>query len=198
MKHIALYLILFLGVTFSARSQSYDAAEVFVVNDSLITSISDLQTFQTQSKLDPDKAGFYSAVFPGLGQMYNKQYWKLPFIYGGGIMIGHLIKYNNDHYNAFRNAYIAENDGNPETVNPFPGFNVSSLQRRAEKYKRDRDFMVIIGAVLYFLNIVDAHVSAHLIEFEINDDLSLRPSYLPRTEHTVQNMGMSLVLQLSK
>ncbi|UXX78537.1 DUF5683 domain-containing protein [Reichenbachiella carrageenanivorans] len=163
----------------------------------VISDFGGIETFQSKSTLDPDKAALYSAVFPGLGQMYNKQYWKLPIVYGGAMVIGHFIKYNNDFYNAFRNAYIAETDGDESTTNPFEGqFSEEALQLNAERFKRNRDFMVIMGVVYYLVQIVDAHVSAHLIEFNINDDLALQPTYYPREEYFAQNVGMSLVLKL--
>lgn len=165
----------------------------------VISDLGGIETFQSKSTLDPDKAALYSAVFPGLGQMYNRQYWKLPIVYGGAMVIGHFIKYNNDFYNAFRNAYIAETDGDDSTVNPFEGqFSEQALQLNAERFKRNRDFMVIMGVVYYLVQIVDAHVSAHLIEFNINDDLALQPTYSPREEYFAQNVGMSLVLKLNK
>ncbi|MEO9967030.1 MAG: DUF5683 domain-containing protein [Reichenbachiella sp.] len=162
------------------------------------TDLSGIETFQSKSKLDPEKAALYAAVFPGLGQMYNKQYWKLPIVYGGAIVIGHFIKYNNDFYNAFRNAYIAETDGDDLTINPFPQFSEQALQVNAEKFKRNRDFMMIMGVVYYIVQIVDAHVSAHLIEFDINDDLAMHPTYYPREKYFAQNVGMSLVFKLNK
>ncbi|SMD31919.1 hypothetical protein SAMN04488029_0257 [Reichenbachiella faecimaris] len=157
-----------------------------------------IDTFQSKSTLDPDKAALYAAILPGLGQMYNRQYWKLPILYGGAMVIGHFIKYNNDFYNAFRNAYIAETDGNEDTVNPFDQFSEQALQLNAERFKRNRDFMIIMGVVYYLVQIVDAHVSAHLIEFNINDDLALQPTYYPREKYFAQNVGMSLVFKLNK
>ncbi|MBU2913091.1 MULTISPECIES: DUF5683 domain-containing protein [Reichenbachiella] len=166
--------------------------------DSLFLETAGIESFRSKSTLDPNKAAMYAAVLPGLGQVYNKQYWKLPILYGGAIMIGHFIKYNNDYYNAFRNAWIAETDGDESTVNPFPAFSANSLQRNAEKFQRDRDFMIIIGVAYYLLTIVDAHVAAHLIEFDINDELSFLPSYQHQTQYTVRNVGMSLVINLNK
>ncbi|UXP31719.1 DUF5683 domain-containing protein [Reichenbachiella agarivorans] len=186
-------VILFIFATLSLRAQN----EV-IYQDSLFLETPGIETFKSKSKLDPDRSALYSAVLPGLGQMYNKQYWKLPIIYGGGILIGHLIKYNQDYYTAFRNAWIAETDGDESTVNPFSGFSESSLQRRAEQFQRDRDFMIIIGVVYYILNIVDAHVAAHLIEFDINDELAILPSYKEQTQYTVRNIGMSMVINLNK
>jgi len=174
LKQVVLYFIILITVPFYSSAQSPN--EIKVLDDSL----------------------FFSAVVPGLGQIYNKQYWKLPILYGGGILVGHLIKYNSDNYNAFRNAYIAETDGDDTTENPFSGFGEAALERRTEQFERDRNFIIIIGAVLYLLNVVDAHVASHLIEFEINEDLSFKPSFHANTEYTVQNIGMSFVFQLSK
>lgn len=166
--------------------------------DSLFMASGGIETFRSKSHLDPDKAAVYAAIFPGLGQMYNKQYWKLPIVYGGAIVIGHFIKYNNDYYNAFRNAWLAETDDDENTVNPFPRFGSSALQTNAERFKRDRDFMIIIGVAYYLLTIVEAHVAAHMIEFDINDELAILPSYQPQTQYSVRNVGLSVVINLNK
>ncbi|MCV9386048.1 DUF5683 domain-containing protein [Reichenbachiella ulvae] len=179
-------------------AQEDESIPVISHEDSLFIESVGVESFRSKSKLDPDKAAVYAAVLPGLGQIYNKQYWKLPIVYSGAILIGHFIKYNHDYYNAFRNAWIAETDGDDSTVNPFPQFNSSSLQRNAERFQRDRDFMIIIGAAYYLLTIVDAHVAAHLIEFDINDELAILPAYQPQTQFSVRTVGVSLVLNLSK
>lgn len=198
MKSSLLVLIGCLVISTSVIGQN----ETLIVADAdttiIGTDFGGIESFQSQSTLDPDKAALYAAVFPGLGQMYNKQYWKLPIVYGGAILIGHFIKYNNDFYNAFRNAYIADTDGDDSTVNPFPQFSEEALQLNAERFKRNRDFMIIMGVVYYLVQIVDAHVSAHLIEFDINDDLAMRPTYYPREQYFAQNVGMSLVFKLNK
>lgn len=190
-------LLLILSVHM-AWAQEDESIPVISHEDSLFIESAGVESFRSKSKLDPDKAAVYAAVLPGLGQVYNKQYWKLPIVYGGAILIGHFIKYNNDYYNAFRNAWIAETDGDNDTVNPFPQFSSSALQRNAERFQRDRDFMIIIGAAYYLLTIVDAHVSAHLIEFDINDELAILPSYQPQTQFTVRNVGVSFIFNLSK
>ncbi|MEP3387813.1 MAG: DUF5683 domain-containing protein [Reichenbachiella sp.] len=198
MKSSVLVWIGCLIISVSAVAQNETIIRANTDTTIVATDLGGIETFQSQSTLDPDKAALYAAVFPGLGQMYNKQYWKLPILYGGAIVIGHFIKYNNDFYNAFRNAYIAQTDGDDSTLNPFPQFSEEALQRNAERFKRNRDFMVIMGVVYYLVQIVDAHVSAHLIEFNINDDLALQPTYYPREEYFAQNVGMSLVFKLRK
>ncbi|WP_109830457.1 DUF5683 domain-containing protein [Reichenbachiella versicolor] len=176
---------------------SWGQEKSFVQLDSALNSFPQIETFQSKSKLDPNRAALYSAVIPGLGQIYNKQYWKLPILYGGAILIGHYIKYNHDFYNGFRNAYIARRDGGDVPEN-YARFDIDRLQYNAEKFKRDRDFLIIIGCVYYVLNIVDAHVAAHLSEFEINDDLSLSPAYEDNSQFARRNLGLSLTLNLNK
>ena len=92
-------------------------------------------SFSQEKKLkvyNPKKATTLSAILPGLGQVYNKQYWKLPIIYGGYAVIGHYIKFNNDMYHEFREALTFEIDNNTSTLNPFPNFSKNSLERNME------------------------------------------------------------------
>lgn len=198
MKSSLLVWIGCLVISTSTFAQNETIIRVNADTTVVAPDIPGIETFQSKSTLDPDRAALYAAIFPGLGQIYNKQYWKLPILYGGAIVIGHFIKYNNDLYNAFRNAYIAETDGNDTTPNPFPRFSQQALQLNAERFKRNRDFLMIMGVVYYIVQIVDAHVSAHLIEFNINDDLALQPTYYPREQYFAQNIGMSLVFKLNK
>jgi len=145
---------------------------------------------------DPKKAALYSAVLPGLGQAYNKKYWKIPFIYGGFVALAYWIDWNNDNYNLYRSALYAVIDDDQDTVNPFPGFSESQLRQITDEFRRNRDILVILTGVLYTLNIVDAHVDAHLKEFDINEDLafSLKPSTV--NAGIVQGTGLSLTLRI--
>ena len=125
--------------------------------------------------LRPAKAAFYSAVLPGLGQVYNKRYWKLPPIYGG---IGASIYYydlNNKNFKRYRNAYKRRLAG--FTDDEFQGliFDNDRLIDGMNFYKkyRDQSMLFIIGT--YFLNILDANIDAHLKQYNINQNLSLKP-----------------------
>ena len=143
---------------------------------------------------DPKKASRLSAVLPGLGQIYNKQYWKVPVIYGGYAVIGHYIKFNNGMYNDFKNALTLETDNDELTLNPFPNFSRNSLERNMDFWRRNRDMLIIFTGVYYLLNIVDAHIFAHLNEFDTNNDLSL--SIKPSLEKINNSnlIGISLYL----
>lgn len=141
---------------------------------------------------NPQKASRLSAIVPGLGQVYNKQYWKLPVIYGGYAVIGHYIKFNNDMYHEFKNALTYEIDDDATTINPFPNFSRNSLERNMDFWRRNRDMLIIFTGVYYLLNIVDAHIFAHLNEFDINNDLTVRIKPSLEKINTSNLVGVSL------
>jgi hypothetical protein len=156
----------------------------------------------------PRKAALYSAVLPGLGQVYNGKYWKIPIIYGGFLTMGYLIILNNDRYNLFLTALNAERNGE---FNPLAGVangryeDTGQLQRAVDGSRRNRDFMIILTAGVYALNIVDAIVDAHLIEFDINPELSfdMKPvagsalAYYNHLTPTIPTYGFSFTLSLN-
>ena len=126
-------------------------------------------------------------------------YWVLSsniflVIYGGYAVIGHYIKFNNQMYIDFKNALILETDNNELTVNPFPNFNRTSLERNMDFWRRNRDMLIIFTGAYYLLNIVDAHIFAHLNEFDNDNnlDLSIKPS-LEKINNT-NLIGISLYL----
>ncbi|MEQ9229809.1 MAG: DUF5683 domain-containing protein [Cyclobacteriaceae bacterium] len=155
-----------------------------------------IELFVEKSTLDPKKSALLSAVLPGMGQVYNKQYWKLPIIYGGAVIIGHYIRYQDRLYRSFKSAYLAEVDLAGNTTNPYPSASLELLERNADQLRRDRDYLMIIGGLFYLLQIVDAHVSAHLHEFQINPDLSMnvQPAIQP-TGLSSRSVGLSLSLK---
>ncbi len=156
----------------------------------------------------PRKAALYSAVLPGLGQAYNGKPWKIPIIYGGLITMSYLIILNDDRYRFFLRATEAVRRGEANPLEGFPGFNrletAEQLGRARETNRRNRDFMIILIAGLYGLNIMDAIADAHLIEFDINPDLSmdLKPmagsalAYYDHLTPTVPAYGLSLTISL--
>lgn len=136
----------------------------------------------------PKKATIYSAVLPGLGQAYNKKYWKIPLVYIGFGAIGYFIKWNNDNYQISKHAYKDLTDNNPdtkfyETLDAFKYYDLNNatsranfqdgLDKRQQYYRRNRDLLVISMAGFYGLQIIDAGVDAHLFNFDMSDDLTL-------------------------
>lgn len=141
--------------------------------------------------LSPSKAAFYSAILPGLGQAYNKKYWKIPIVYAAmGTGIYFYIS-NNKQYNRYRTAYKERLAGvRDEFFNVVPDEN--ALIDAQEFYQRNRDLSLLLTVVAYVLNIVDANVDAHLLQFNVNDDLSFRPHIDQNEIDFNHNLGLTL------
>jgi hypothetical protein len=124
------------------------------------------------------KAAIFSAVLPGLGQAYNKKYWKIPVIYAGFTVIGYFVVKNSNEYADFKEAYIyVANGDTTEINNPYvTKYNQSQLKEAMDYYRRNRDLAYIIGALWYTLNILEAYVDAHFFDYDISDDLSMHVS----------------------
>lgn len=123
---------------------------------------------------DPTRAAMLSAALPGLGQIYNGRYWKAPIIYLGFGAVVYFVNFNNNEYQTLRSAYMAKVDGNPNTIDEFPGIPPANLERGMNYYRRNLELSYIAGAVLYLLNILDASVDAHLLDFDVGEDLTLQ------------------------
>lgn len=146
-------------------------------------------------KHSPKKATLLSAAFPGLGQLYNKKYWKMPVIYVGFAALTYAVTFNNSRYKTYRNAYIKRNDGDPATIDPFVDiYSSQDLATLKNAYHRYRDLSVIGMAALYFLNIIDANVDAQLFTFDVSDDLSFNLSPYYNSLHPLK--GLTLTVKL--
>ena len=132
---------------------------------------------------NPSRATWLAVIVPGLGQIYNRSYWKLPVIYGGVLTCTYLITWNGRMYNDYRNAYHDIIDSDPNTnsyMSLFPTYDgsqswlPSTLRSKMNSYRRTRDMSVFAMVMLYMVSAVDAFVDAHLYDFTVSDDLSLR------------------------
>lgn len=123
--------------------------------------------------VSPARAAMLSATLPGLGQIYNRRYWKVPIIYAGFGTLAYFLNMNSNEYQRWRTAYIARVDGDPNTVDGFP-HSTDQLERAMRFYRRNLEVTYLLGAALYILNILDANVDAHLLDFDVREDLSLR------------------------
>ncbi len=123
----------------------------------------------------PAKAAMYSGVLPGLGQAYNKKYWKIPIVYAGFAGLGYWISYNSRNYRDFRDAYRIRLDDDPNTIDRYDGqYSNNDLKTLKDFHKRNLDLSCILTAVWYAIGIIDATVDAHLFEFDISDNLSMK------------------------
>jgi len=140
--------------------------------------------------LSPAKAAFYSAIFPGLGQAYNKRYWKMPLVYGAIGTSFYFYNSNNKRYHEFRNEYKDRLLG---ITNPKYAYLDNDRLIRAQKfYQRNRDLSVLITCAFYVLNIVDANVDAHLKQFNVSDNLTFTPSFQTNEFDYKPNVGFAI------
>ena len=140
--------------------------------------------------LSPAKAAFYSAVLPGLGQAYNKKYWKIPIVYaalGTGI---YFYVDNTDKYNRYRDAYKRRLAGFDD--DEFQGFSDDALIRAQNTLRRDRELSLLITVGIYALNIIDANVDAHLLQYNVDDNLALKPHFKMNELDATTNLGLTL------
>ena len=171
------FFCLLIAENANAQTDSLQAP-AFSKKDSVSTQQNPKADTAQIKQLDPRKALFYSAIFPGLGQMYNNKYWKLPFVYGGFVVTLTVVNFYQRNYVKYRDElYILLVDPNPNRVS-ISGKSEKTLRYILDKARRERDYFVIITGVWYLLQIVDAHVDAHLQEFKWNKELkiSVRPS----------------------
>lgn len=134
----------------------------------------------------PDRAVWLSALFPGLGQIYNRRYWKLPIVVGGFMGLGYATSWNNKQLTEYTQAYRDISDSDPSSnsyMNFFPptvkeedldkAWLTSTLRSRRDFYRRNRDLCIICLVGMYLVCMIDAYVDASLAHFDISPDLSL-------------------------
>ena len=130
----------------------------------------------------PKKAILYSAILPGLGQVYNRQYWKVPIIYAGMAAAFIAYDFNSSRYETYKKAYIARIDNNPSTTDEFVGlYTDANLKTLQDSYKRFADMTILLTAVGFAIQSLDALTAAHLKNFDVSKDISFRfsPTVLP-------------------
>lgn len=145
----------------------------------------------------PKRAAISSALLPGLGQIYNKKYWKVPIIYAALGISGYAFVYNTREYNKLADEYnyrIENPDAEPKDYTNITTTN--QLQEYATQHLTNKEWSVVFFIAFYALNIVDASVDAHFMNFDVNDDLSIHiEPYSARNFNTFQG-GLSLTLNL--
>ena len=144
----------------------------------------------TTWKPDPKRAMWLAIVLPGAGQIYNHKYWKLPIIYGGFLGCAYAMRWNNQMYHDYSQAFldISDDDPNTQSYNQFLHLGrkidmsnetqvkhyTNLFRKRKDFYRRYRDMSFFIMVGVYALSVIDAYVDASLAQFDISDDLSFR------------------------
>ena len=194
MKKLYLIVLIILG---AAHADAQDS--LIVERDTIFQNEPDTVAIKSLAKrYSPRKAILYAAIMPGLGQVYNKKYWKLPLVYGGFYAIGYYINAYNKLYTEYK-GYLFENieAGRGENVeNPTINRTTGQLRTIVDKTRRERDLMIILLGGMYLLQMVDAHVDSHLKEFDLNPNLqvSIEPS-MNQDAWTGRTTGLSLIVR---
>jgi len=146
--------------------------------------------------LSPSRAAFYSAILPGLGQAYNKKYWKIPLVYAAlGTGVYFYID-NTNEYNRYRDAFKRRLAG--FTDDEFygdgitPNISDDGLIRAQRTLRRNRELSLLITIGIYALNIIDANVDAHLLQFNVDENLALKPHFKFNEFDATTNLGLTL------
>lgn len=182
---------------------------VAIVNAALADSITGITDEWVPREIefnpDPTKAVWLAALFPGLGQVYNRRYWKLPIIVGGYLGLGYATSWNNGMLSDYTKAYADIMDNDPST-NSYMDFFPSTvkeedldktwltnvLRSRKNYFRRNRDLCIIGMVAVYLVAIVDAYVDASLAHFDISPDLSMDvyPSLIQDGRTRLPSMGL--------
>ncbi|MEM6631039.1 MAG: DUF5683 domain-containing protein [Bacteroidota bacterium] len=181
------------GLSLQAQDQVRDSVIAAAQADTLISTVDSLISFLPDSAkqkkgfftniffpgprppFDPEVAWKRSLLVPGWGQIYNRDFWKLAFVYGGYVGVGLVIQFNDSRYKEFRQAFIERNDDDPENDNAsFPEtVSTEGIKRARDNARQDRDLSIIAVAGMHLLQTIEAYVDAHLRGFDVSDDLSL-------------------------
>ncbi len=181
-----IFFLIFATSLFAQTSDSLTVKKeekVIVVNDSILPK-------DEYNPLAPAKAAFYSAVLPGLGQVYNKKYWKIPIIYAGMATGVYFYKQQDDEYKRFRDAYKRRLAGYSD--DEFQGISDDRLINAQKSAQKNKGLSVIVTVAFYLLNVVDANVDAHLKQYEVSEDLSFEPNFDYNQFTAKPQYGMSL------
>lgn len=198
-KFFVLLTILVIGLSLSTVGQEPEEATTIAEGTTAeAIQIDSTGYYQSHS---PTKATIYSMVLPGLGQIYNKKYWKLPIVYAGFGAFIYFASINNKEYQKYSEAYyhkLEYPDGPALEDNEYESlYDEDFLLDSKNYYRRNRDFNYILTGLWYLLVVVDATVDAHLYTWEVDEDLSLQfePQFYPSLPNQKPGGGLKLSLR---
>jgi len=179
------YIVFFSVLGFFSFSQTQKVGDLYVEENYVNTTI--------QDPLKPSKAAFYSAVLPGLGQFYNKDYWKIPIVFAAIGTPTAIYIHNNKQYNRYRDAYKRRLAGFKDDEFQGDRFLSDDILIEAQKqFRRNRDLSLMITLGFYILNIVEANIAAHLKQFNVTENLSINTDWYRDELNYGNHLGVSL------
>jgi len=175
MRAVALFGLLILVTQFSVAQETKGDTIISKTQTDTATLTSQRveQIESYASRFDPRKALLLSAIMPGAGQLYNKKYWKMPLVYGGFAVTTVVVVFWDNSNRKYRNELFGVLNDGGTGLSPS-GLNADQLRRAIDISRRQRDFFILMSGVWYILQMVDAHVDAHLKEFQLNPKLQVK------------------------
>ncbi len=220
-RYLCLVFLLLIPVTTLFAERNFqqksltDSVQKKIKKDTIQFVKNEVPEAQTDTSFKPDPVRniWLGAVIPGYGQIVNRKYWKLPIVYGGFLGCAFAISWNAKRYTSYKNAYLDITDKD-NTTNSFldiipEGFTLESyggiqtftntLKTGMDKSRYNRDLTVIVSVAYYGLTLVDAYVDAHLYDFDISSDLSMRirPALMRADDFRGSSTGMAYGLKTS-
>ena len=151
-------------------------------------------SFDELDPLSPSKAAFFSAVFPGAGQAFNKKYWKIPIVYAAIGTSIYTYDFNQKKYWNYRNAYKSRKAGYSNDEFQDLILDDNRLLDGADFHKKNRDLSMVFIIGFYILNVLDANIDAHLKQYNVNETLTLKPYFDNGSDINLESVGLSLNL----
>lgn len=173
MRAVALFGLLILVTQFSAAQETKGDTIIIKTDTATLTSQRVEKIESYASRFDPRKALLFSAIMPGAGQLYNKKYWKMPLVYGGFTVTTVVVVFWDGQHRKYRNELFGVLNDGGNGLSPS-GLNATQLRRAIDISRRQRDIFILFSGVWYILQMVDAHVDAHLKEFQLNPKLQVK------------------------
>lgn len=210
---VILFLIASVAVS-NVLAATLQNDSIYLISTSDTVKVVETEEYVSKSTFQPDaqKSVWLAAVVPGLGQIYNRQYWKVPIIYGGALGLAYGITWNDRMFVDYKKGYVDLMDKDPNTNyfeyllpegvtlnNSNKDYYTRVIKTKLDNYRRYRDLCIIASAVFYLLTILDAYVDAQMFDYDINPDLSLEvvPTVIaPSAAHEQESsVGLSCKLK---
>jgi len=189
-----LILCLF-SVSLSFSQKDKDSTNIGIDKE-LVVIENEIVVREEIDPLRPSKAAFFSAILPGAGQAYNKKYWKIPIVLGAiGTGVYFYVR-NDKQFDRYRDAYkrrlagFKDDEFSDASGNPL--ISDDGLIRAQQQFRRNKEVSLLVTIGLYALNIVDANVDAHLLQFNVDENLSLSPHYQYNQMENTSDLGVTL------
>lgn len=189
-----IFILIICGLCFSfsalAQEKELNKEEKQLAEEGIIIE-GELDVREPIDPLTPSRAAFYSAILPGLGHIHLKQYWKVPVIYAGLGAGMYFYLDNQKEYNRYRDAYKRRLAGFSD--DEFYGsISDDGLEEAQESLKRSKELSLLVTAGIYILNIVWANVDAHLLQFNVDENLTFMPHYKINEFDSTGDLGLTL------